>query len=374
MQNKRIFLSPPHMSGKEIEFVQKAFESNWIAPLGPYVEEFENKIAKYIHVNSCAVLNSGTSAIHLALILSEVGEGDFVVCPSFTFSATANPILYQKAVPVFIDSEKETWNMDPDLLLKAVLECIKKGKKPKAIIVVHLYGMPAKINAIKKIADDFEITLIEDAAESLGSTYQDKQTGSFGKFGILSFNGNKIITSSGGGALVCNETALIEKAKFFATQSRDKAPHYEHSEIGYNYRMSNICAAIGSAQLDLIDERVKQRRAIYDFYKNNLSDITDITFTPEPSENQSNRWLTAILLPNPELAVKIRLGLENHQIESRPLWKPLHLQPIFKYFPSFLNGNSANFFQHGLCLPSGSALTQTELSQICTLIRSHFLV
>ena len=372
MQNKRIYLSPPHMSGKELTFIQQAFESNWIAPLGPFVEDFENKISQYLDVKACTALNSGTAGIHLSLILSGISEGDFVICPSFTFSATANPILYLKAIPVFVDSEKETWNMDPSLLRDAINSCIQKNKKPKAIILVHLYGMPAKINEIKQIADEFEIPLIEDAAESLGSTYNQKHSGTFGKFGILSFNGNKIITTSGGGALISNDIVQIEKAKFLATQARDIAPHYEHSEIGYNYRLSNICAAIGSAQLELINERVTQRRNNFDFYVDQLSEITEIEFLKEPVENYSNRWLTTILFSQESMSSKIRMVLEKHNIESRPLWKPLHLQPVFKHFPSFLNGNSEFFFHHGLCLPSGSSLSNSEKAEICRLILTHF--
>ena len=256
MGNNRIYLSPPHMSGKEIEFVQDAFKSNWIAPLGPYVNKFEKDIESYLGTNHCAVLSSGTAAIHLALILSGVKANDFVICPSFTFSATANPILYQNATPVFVDSELDTWNMDPDLLRNAIEFCLNKGKKPKAIILVHLYGMPCKLSELLQIANEYQIPVIEDAAESLGSKYDNQHTGTFGKFGILSFNGNKIITTSGGGALICEDETAIEKSKFLATQSRDHALHYQHSEIGYNYRMSNICAAIGCGQMEVLEKRI----------------------------------------------------------------------------------------------------------------------
>ncbi len=359
------------MSGKELTYVQQAFESNWIAPLGPFVEEFENKLAQYVGIKACAALTSGTAGIHLALILAGIQQGDHVICSTFTFSASANPILYLNAIPVFIDSEKETWNMDPELLKEAILIGIQKKNKPKAIIVVHLYGMPAKINEIKKIADEFNIPIIEDAAESLGSRFQEIPMGRFGKYGILSFNGNKIITTSGGGALISDDTVQIEKAKFLATQARDNAPHYEHSQIGYNYKLSNICAAIGSAQIDLIEERISQRRNNFNLYFKNLSDITQLSFLQEPVDHYSNRWLTTVLFSDPSLPIKVRLALENNNIESRPLWKPLHLQPVFNHFPSFLNGNSAFFFQHGLCLPSGSALDNSEIAEISRIIRSQ---
>ena len=371
MQKNRIYLSPPHMSDTELTYVQDAFASNWIAPLGPYVDKFENEIENYVGIANCAALSSGTAAIHLALILAGVEEGDHVICPSFTFSASANPILYQKAIPVFVDSEMETWNMDPDLLKRAIEFCIGKNKKPKAIILVHLYGMPCKLKELLQIAEDYQITVIEDAAESLGSTYNGKQTGTFGKFGVLSFNGNKIITTSGGGALLSEDKIAIEKARFLATQSRDKALHYQHSEIGYNYRMSNICAAIGCGQMEVLQTRILQRRKNFELYNKMLSSIPGIQFLPETKNNFSNRWLTTITV-DPEISgmnnIEIISLLEKENIESRPLWKPLHLQPVFANYPSFPNGNSEAIFNSGLCLPSGSSLHTDDLSRICDLI------
>lgn len=362
------------MSGKEIEFVQDAFKSNWIAPLGPYVNKFEKDIESYLGTNHCAVLSSGTAAIHLALILSGVKANDFVICPSFTFSATANPILYQNATPVFVDSELDTWNMDPDLLRNAIEFCLNRGKKPRAIILVHLYGMPCKLSELLQIANEYQIPVIEDAAESLGSKYDNQHTGTFGKFGILSFNGNKIITTSGGGALICEDETAIEKSKFLATQSRDHALHYQHSEIGYNYRMSNICAAIGCGQMEVLEKRISQRRKNFQFYEEQLSTIPGISFLAEQPKNFSNRWLTTILL-NPLITKKSNLevisALEKHNIESRPLWKPLHLQPVFEPFPSILNGNSEVLFNSGLCLPSGSSLHHEKLSEICKIIKNQ---
>ncbi len=360
------------MSGKEMEFIQNAFETNWIAPLGPHVDAFEKEIEDYLNINACAVLNSGTAAIHLALILIGVIKDDFVICPTFTFSATANPIVYQNAIPVFVDSEKDTWNMDPELLRAAIISCINKNKKPKAIIMVHLYGMPAKINEIKLIADEYGIPIIEDAAESLGSKYRDINTGTFGAFGVLSFNGNKIITTSGGGALISNNKSQIEKAKFLASQARDNAPHYQHSSIGYNYRLSNISAAIGRGQMQVLTERIEKRRNNFEFYSKTFSSIKGFEFLQEPEHHFSNRWLTTVLIDQQITGISsndIRIALEKENIESRPLWKPLHLQPVFSGFPSFINGNSEQFFQTGLCLPSGSALCDVDLEEISSSIK-----
>ncbi|MBK8681426.1 MAG: aminotransferase class I/II-fold pyridoxal phosphate-dependent enzyme [Bacteroidetes bacterium] len=359
------------MSENEIKYVQEAFASNWIAPLGPYVDRFEKEIANYLGGGNCAALNSGTSAIHLALILSGVEAGDHVICPTFTFSATANPILYQKAIPVFVDSEMETWNMDPVLLRKAIEFCINKNKKPKAIIIVHLYGMPCKLKELLEIAEEYEIPVIEDAAESLGSKYNNRYTGTFSKFGVLSFNGNKIITTSGGGALFSEDKNAIEKARFLATQSRDKALHYQHSEIGYNYRLSNICAAIGCGQMEM-RTRIQQRRKNFELYSELLSDTPGIEFLQELENTFSNRWLTTITV-DPAFTgtnnLTIISALENENIECRPLWKPLHLQPVFSSFPSFNNGNSEALFNSGLCLPSGSSLHPDDLSEICETIK-----
>ena len=375
MESERIYLSPPHMGGTELAYIQNAFDTNWIAPLGPHVDAFENDITGYLQVKACAALSSGTAALHLALIQLNVQQNDYVICPTFTFSASANPILYQKAIPVFVDSEKETWNMDPELLEEAIQFCLRQNKKPKAIIVVHLYGMPAKLKAIQKIADDHGIPIIEDAAESLGSTYYGKHTGSFGTFGILSFNGNKIITTSGGGALVSSNVEAIKKTRFLATQARDPAPHYQHSSIGYNYRMSNICAAIGRGQMEVLSDRINARKKNFNYYQNRLSALPAITFLPEPENVSSNRWLTTIQIDSKQTNATpntIRLALESLNIESRPLWKPLHLQPVFAQFPSFVADISANLFYNGLCLPSGSALTEAHLDHICSSVEATF--
>jgi len=363
------------MGGEELKFINEAFDTNWIAPLGPHVNNFEKDLSEYTGVKYAAALSAGTSAIHLALIILGVKKDDEVICQSFTFSASANPIVYQGAVPVFIDSEKETWNMDPSLLEEAIKDRISKGKKPKAIIFVHLYGMPAKVEAIKMIADTYGISLIEDAAEALGSSYQGTHVGGFGQIGILSFNGNKIITTSGGGALLSNNEEFVKKARFLATQARDAAPHYQHSQIGYNYRMSNIAAGIGRGQMKVLDERVAQRRANYDFYVSKLSGYPGISFLKEPEGHFSNRWLTTILV-NPKQTGGItrehlRLVLEEDTIESRPLWKPMHLQPVFANAPKYVNGTSEKLFENGLCLPSGSNLTSEELERIAKIIQNQ---
>ena len=371
--NSRIWLSSPHMGGNEMKYVQEAYDTNWVAPLGPNVNELEKELAKYLNIKGVAVLSSGTSAIHLALIILGIKQGDEVICSSFTFSASANPIMYQCATPVFIDSEKDTWNMDPELLEKAIKDRINKGNKPKAIILVHLYGMPAKTAEIVEIANRYEIPIVEDAAEALGSRFNNISCGTFGLMGILSFNGNKIITTSGGGALISNKVEYIEKAKFLATQARDKAPHYQHSQIGYNYRMSNVLAGIGRGQLEVIEERVKQRRENYNFYYKHLK-FPGISFLTEIEECFSNRWLTTILVDPIKTggvtSSDLRMGLKKQNIESRPLWKPMHLQPIFRNYPSYLNGVSERLFDLGLCLPSGSNLTASDKNDIFSFIKS----
>ncbi|WP_159469079.1 DegT/DnrJ/EryC1/StrS aminotransferase family protein [Dyadobacter sp. 3J3] len=373
---KKIWLSPPHMSGNELKYIREAFESNWIAPLGPNVDAFEQKLANYVGIDHSVALSSGTAAIHLALIMAGVGQGDIVICPTFTFAASANPIVYLKATPVFIDSENSTWNLCPDVLEEAIIYYIKIGKKPKAIIGVHIYGMPMQLNEIFSLCEKYEIPFIEDAAEALGSSYQGKKLGSFGKISIISFNGNKIITTSGGGALLSDDLSLIKKAKFLASQAKDEAPHYQHSEIGYNYRLSNICAGIGRAQLEVLDERVKSRQANFDFYTKELRKLPRISFQNEPPGFVSNRWLTCIII-DPKLAEginpdRIRLHLEAKNIESRPLWKPLHLQPVFKDVPYFGGNVAEKLFEQGLCLPSGSNLTENDLSVICNNIKAVF--
>lgn len=372
----KIWLSSPHMSGREILFINEAFDSNWIAPLGPNVDGLEKDIQTYLDISNVAVLSSGSAAIHLALILLNVGLGDEVICQSFTFSASANPIVYLGAMPVFVDSESESWNMSPKYLRLAIEDRLKRGKKPKAIIPVHLYGMPANMKEICLIAEEFDIPIVEDAAESLGSTYFDKKCGTFGRFGILSFNGNKIITTSGGGALVSNNDRDIFKARFLATQARDPAPHYQHSEIGYNYRMSNISAGIGRGQMEVLDKRVEQRRKIFDFYRNHFKTRKGISFLNEPVGSFSNRWLTCITVDPVRSGgitrEDIRLKLEADNIESRPLWKPMHLQPVFANAPYYGEAVSENLFETGLCLPSGSNMSANELNRVINSIDELF--
>ena len=377
MGNSRIWLSPPHMGGTELNYINDAFTTNWIAPLGPNVDAFEKDLSLYTNAKDTAVLVSGTAAIHLALIILGVKSGDEVICQSFTFSASANPIVYLGATPIFIDSEPDTWNMDPNLLDEAIKSRISKGKKPKAIIFVHLYGMPAKIEEIKSVADNYQIPLIEDAAEALGSRYKDQHVGVFGEIGILSFNGNKIITTSGGGALISNNEEFIKKARFLATQARDNAPHYEHSEIGFNYRMSNVIAGVGRGQMEVIDDRVLAKRNNFELYRKELSKYDGINFLEEPENCFSNRWLTTIFVDpvktNGITREDIRLELEKDNIESRPLWKPMHLQPVFKDAPSYINGISESFFEIGLCLPSGTALKNSDFERIIQNIKKNFL-
>ncbi len=373
--NSKIWLSSPHMGGEEFNFVKEAFDTNWIAPLGPNVDGFEHDLEEFTGAKYAAALSSGTAALHLALIMLDICPGDEVICQSFTFSASANPIAYLGATPVFVDSEPETWNMSPELLEKAIKDRITKGKKPKAIVPVHLYGMPYQTKQITEIAARYEIPVIEDAAEALGSTVDGKAAGTFGVMGVLSFNGNKIITTSGGGALISNDEKYIKQARFLATQARDAAPHYQHSQIGYNYRMSNVCAGIGRGQMQVLDQRVKQRRSVYDFYVENLSDISSISFLPEPDGYFSNRWLTTILVqPTNNKGVTretLRLSLEKGNIESRPLWKPMHLQPVFQGAPSYVNNVSEQLFNNGLCLPSGSNLKQEDLKRVVDNIKQH---
>ena len=361
------------MSGNELQYVNEAFSTNWIAPLGPNVNAFENSIENYLDGNShIAAISSGTAAIHLALIMLGVTSNDEVICQSKTFSASANPIMYLGATPVFIDSEKDTWNLCPILLEEAIKDRINKGKMPKAIIAVHLYGMPYKVNEIHKIAKEYNIPVIEDSAEALGSTYSNQKCGTFGDIGILSFNGNKIITTSGGGALVTKNKEHKDKAIFLATQAREKAVEYLHSEVGYNYRMSNVLAGIGRGQMEVIDERVAQRRNNFDFYKNELQHIEGITFLEEPQGSFSNRWLSSILTESSKMRDALYTTFEKQNIETRPLWKPMHQQPIFKACPNYINGVSDDLFNRGLCLPSGSNLTENDLERILKCFKSYF--
>lgn len=369
---KKIWLSPPHMGDNEEFYVKEAFETNWIAPLGPNVQAFETSIEQFLdNKTNAACLSSGTAAIHLGLQLLGVGPGDEILCQSFTFAASANPITYLGATPIFIDSEADTWNICPELLEKAVSERISEGKKPKAIVAVHLYGMPYKVDEIHAISEKYDIPIIEDSAEALGSSYNGIKCGCFGDIGILSFNGNKIITTSGGGALLCKYHSTKQKAVFLATQARDNAPHYQHSQIGYNYRMSNVLAGIGRGQMEVLEDRVAARRNNFNEYKKQLSNIKGISFLEETKGAFSNRWLTCILTPSNEVREKIRESLESENIESRPLWKPMHLQPVFDKELSYVNGVSEDLFNRGLCLPSGSSLEKEELKRICEIIKKQ---
>ncbi|WP_296317521.1 DegT/DnrJ/EryC1/StrS family aminotransferase [Winogradskyella sp. UBA3174] len=371
----KIWLSSPHMSGNEEPYIKEAFETNWIAPLGPNVNGFENDLQTFLNEDrQVAALASGTSALHLSLIMLGVSHGDEVICQSKTFSASANPIVYQGATPIFVDSEWDTWNICPEQLEIAIKDRIAKGKKPKAIIAVHLYGMPYKVNEINKVAEAYNIPIIEDSAESLGSRYNGQNCGTFGDLAILSFNGNKIITTSGGGALVTKTKAQKEKAVFLATQARDDAPHYQHSHIGYNYRMSNIIAGIGRGQMTILQSHVNKRRSNHQLYQDSFKNIAKISFLNEPKGYYSNRWLSCILLDSKDTRESLRLALEKENIESRPLWKPMHQQPIFSNAPSYLNGVSDELFERGLCLPSGSNLTDTELDRVVSAINMYFAV
>jgi len=378
MDNQRIYLSLSQQSGFEQEYVQKALVTNWITSGGPNVDDFENVIENFLDANSfVTALNSGTSAIHLALILLGVKVNDEVICQSMTFSASANPILYQGAIPVFIDSEKETWNICPENLEIAIKDRIKKGKTPKAIIAVHLYGNPYKVDEIHTIADRYQIPIIEDSAEALGSTFKGKKCGTFGTFGILSFNGNKIITTSSGGALITDSRELQEKAIFYATQSKDDAAHYQHSEIGYNYRMSNICAGIGLGQIKILNEAVVKRRENHEFYKDAFSDIENVELFEVLNEDYfSSYWLNTILIePNAQKNISsqgLRLMFEKQNIETRPVWKPMHLQPIFEKYPYYGNKVAEDLFNKGLCLPSGSNLSVEDKNRIKEVIFNFF--
>jgi dTDP-4-amino-4,6-dideoxygalactose transaminase len=377
---KKIWLSSPHMGENEFKYVKEAFDTNWIAPVGPHIGRFEESLSAYANNQQVAALSSGTAALHLALILANVGPGDYVICQSLTFAASANPIRYQGAIPVFVDSEEETWNMCPYFLEEAIKNCLKgefktgdgqsfKGKAqlPKAIIPVHLYGMPAKMKEISIIAQQYGIPVIEDAAEALGSSIDSKHCGSFGDIGVFSFNGNKIITTSGGGALTSRNEENIQKTKFLATQAREDAAHYEHKEVGYNYRLSNVSAAIGIGQVEELPKRISARRNNHEFYKENLKSISEIIFLNEPEGFFSNRWLTTVLIEagkNKLTREKVRLALDSENIESRPVWKPMHLQPVFQKFPFVGLEVSSKIFDNGLCLPSGSNLTQDDLDRV----------
>ncbi|MDR6369244.1 dTDP-4-amino-4,6-dideoxygalactose transaminase [Chryseobacterium bernardetii] len=375
--NTKIWLSSPHMGGNEQKYINEAFEENWVAPLGPNVNGFESDLEQFLGGNAkVAALSAGTAALHLALIECGVVHGDEVICQSMTFSASANPIAYCGAIPVFVDSEPVTWNMCPKALREAIEDRIQKGTKPKAIIVVHLYGMPAKMDEITAIAQEFQIPVIEDAAEALGSTYKGQACGTFGRFGILSFNGNKIITTSGGGALVCHTQEDKDKAVFLSTQARDNAPHYQHSHIGFNYRMSNIVAGIGRGQMEVLKDRVAARRAMHSFYVDLFSNIEGVTVFSESGDDfYSNHWLSAVIV-DPEITGKDREGLRHafleDNIESRPLWKPMHLQPVFETSPYYGGNVSEKLFDNGLCLPSGSNLSDDDRERITKVVHTYF--
>ena len=368
MKNK-IWLSSPHMGGTEMKYVKEAYDTNWVAPLGPNVNGFEQDIVAFTNTKACSVLSSGTAAIHLALILIGVKQDDEVLVSTFTFSATINPIIYQKAIPIFVDSEKDTWNMCPTLLEEAIIDRIAKGTKPKAIVLVHLYGMPSKMDEIISVASKYNIPVIEDAAEALGSTYKGKAMGTHGEIGIYSFNGNKIITTSGGGALVSDKPAYCKQAVFLATQARDEAPHYQHSEIGFNYRMSNILAGIGRGQMEVLNDRVAARRANYAYYQKHITSKA-LIFLNEPEGYFSNRWLTCVLTESFSEREKIRKALALENIEARPLWKPMHMQPVFENYPVYINRVSEELFEKGLCLPSGSNLLKEDLDRVIKAINN----
>ena len=379
MEKKRIFLSSPHMGGMEQKFVQEAFDTNWVAPLGPNVNEFEKELSEYVGIKSAAATVSGTSAIHMALKCVGVKAGDKVFCSSLTFAASCNPIIYEGGIPVFIDSEPESWNMSPDALKKAFEDAEKCGEIPKAVIVVNLYGQSADMDPIKELCDKYNVPIIEDAAESLGATYKDKMSGTIGDYGIYSFNGNKIITTSGGGMLVSNNEEKIAKTRFWITQARENERHYEHKELGYNFRMSNIVAGIGRGQLRVLDERVRQKTEIYNTYKEAFRDIEDIKMMPECKYGKSNHWLSCITL-KPEGKVKpldIILALEKENIESRPIWKPMHMQPYYKECKFFSHNDDGisvaeDIFNRGLCLPSDSKNTKEDMDRVISIIKGLF--
>ncbi|QFR48903.1 UDP-N-acetylbacillosamine transaminase [Sulfurimonas lithotrophica] len=365
--NKRIFLSAPHMGGNELKYIEKVFESNYIAPLGEYVNKFEESIRSYTGVDNALAVTSGTAAIHLALRILGVGKNDDVLASTFTFIGSVNAIIYQGANPVFIDSDKESWNMSPKLLNKYLLEC---EKKPKALIVTHLYGMSADIEKIADICKLHGVYLIEDAAESLGATFNGNHTGTFGDFGIYSFNGNKILTTSGGGMLVSSNENWIKKAMFYSTQAKESFIHYEHEEYGYNYRMSNVLAAIGVGQMEVVEDRVSKKREIFEWYKESLSDVKEIEFMPELDNSRGNRWLTAMTFEITDYN-KIMKTLEDINVESRPLWKPMHMQPLFKNAKKYVDGTSENLYNHGLCVASSTTMTKDDVKMICDKIKEN---
>ena len=368
INREKIWLASPHMSdeGYEMQYVQEAFDTNWVAPLGPNVNEFEKELAARVGSKHAAAMTSGTGAIHLALKAAGVGEGDIVFCPTLTFSATANPIIYQNATPVFIDSDYETWNMDPKAL-EAAFE--KYGDKVKAVLVVHLYGLSADMDKIMEICSIYDVTVIEDAAESLGAYYKGKHTGTFGEFGVFSFNGNKIITTSGGGMLVSDDEEKIKKVRFWSTQSRDAARHYQHSELGFNYRMSNVVAGIGRGQLKVLDQRVAKKKYIFEYYKRELGQLEGVEFMPINNWNEPNYWLSVMTLKGKVRPLEVMEALEKENIESRPVWKPMHMQPFFAEYDYVGGDVSEKLFENGVCLPSDTKMTDEDLERICLIIK-----
>lgn len=372
---EQIKLSLPHLAGNENKYVKDAIDSTWITPLGPYVNRFEDMLDEYLGVNNVVALSAGTAAIHIALALLGIGKGDEVICQSMTFSASANPIVYLGGKPVFVDSEPMTWNMDPELLRTAIEERIKlTSRKPKAIIVVHLYGMPAKMDEIMKIAAEYDIPVVEDAAEAIGSEYDGHKCGTIGRFGILSFNGNKMITTSGGGALICPDKESAQRALFLATQARENRPYYYHETVGYNYRLSNVSAAIGCAQMEELDWRVNRRRAIHGIYADALRDNPVVSVHTNPDDTfNSNYWLSTILLDDasPVSADDLRQKLASHNIETRLLWRPMHMQPVYKDAPAYVNNVSERLFDHGLCLPSSTTLSDEQIKYVAQLINRY---
>jgi pyridoxal phosphate-dependent aminotransferase EpsN len=377
--SERILLSSPHMGGTEQKYINEAFETNWIAPLGPNVDGFERELAEYVGINDAAAVNSGTAAIDLALNLLDVGVGDTVFCSSLTFIASANPIIYRGAIPVFIDSESDTWNMSPQALESALIETVAIGKIPKAVIIVNLYGQTAKMDELMELCNRYDVAVVEDAAESLGSTYKGKKSGTFGNYGVYSFNGNKIITTSGGGMLVSNDVNALKQARFLATQARDAAKHYQHSIIGYNYRLSNVLAGIGRGQLEVLDDRVAQKRAIFDRYEEALGSIAGVSLMPELENTFSNRWLSVILLDPEKIAIlpyEVIDALNEEHIEARPVWKPLHLQPVFKgckfYSHNINESVSEVLFAQGICLPSDTKMTVLQQQRVIDVLVKNF--
>jgi dTDP-4-amino-4,6-dideoxygalactose transaminase len=372
MTSTRILLSPPHMAGEERRLLLEAFDSNWIAPLGPQVDAFERELAETVGARCAAALSSGTAALHLALRLVGVGPGDEVICPTLTFIATANPVIYQGARPVFVDVSPETWTLDPDLLEEELAERARNGRSAAAVIAVDLYGQCADYGALESICDRYRVPLLEDAAEALGSRYRDRRAGAFGRAGVFSFNGNKILTTSGGGALVSDDRELVDKARFLASQAREPFPHYQHEEIGYNYRLSNLLAAVGRGQLRGLGDRVADRRRLFLGYRRRLENLPGLTFMPEADYGRSNRWLTVVSIDRRRFGAdreEVRRALETRDIEARPVWKPLHLQPVFANAARRGGRIAEALFRDGLCLPSGSGLTDGQQDEICSVIR-----